>query len=302
MSISKRQANLMLFVVAILWGSSYVFAKLTVEAGMHSGLINACRGTMCVAAGSLIFFKEIRQMTWTDFRLGLVIGTINFLGYYLQTDALRYTTPAKNAFLTTMYIVVAPFLLWLFWHERPQRKAYFSIALSIIGMAILTNVFSGSFHLQYGDFLTLVSTFFWAGQIIFFAKYAPAASSPWVLIFMIGICQGTMGWITTFFFERPTLIHVHWLQALVPLAILAIGITFLAQGMQITGQAYTDATTAGLILMLESFFGSVMSVIMGYDPLTPQLVIGGIILLFANAIMEVDLRSLPFLSQQHHSS
>lgn len=45
-----------------------------------------------------------------------------------------------------------------------------------------------------------------------------------------------------------------------------------------------------------------MSVIMGYDPLTPQLVIGGIILLVANAIMEVDLRSLPFLSQQHHSS
>lgn len=134
----------MLFIVAILWGSSYVFAKLTVEAGMHSGLINACRGTMCVLAGGLIFFKKIRHMTWVDFRLGLVIGTINFLGYYLQTDA----------------------------------------------------------------------------------------------------------------------------------------------------------TTAGLILMLESFFASVMSVIMGYDPLTPQLVIGGVILLVANAIMEVDLRSLVVLKRK----
>ena len=66
----------MLFIVAILWGSSYVFAKLTVEAGMHSGLINACRGTMCALAGGLIFFKKIRHMTWVDFRLGLVIGTI----------------------------------------------------------------------------------------------------------------------------------------------------------------------------------------------------------------------------------
>lgn len=298
MSINKRQANLMLFIVAILWGSSYVFAKLTVEAGMHSGLINACRGTMCALAGGLIFFKKIRHMTWVDFRLGLVIGTINFLGYYLQTDALRYTTPAKNAFLTTMYIVVAPFLLWLFWRERPQRKAYFSISLSILGMAILTNVFAGHFHLQYGDFLTLVSTFFWAGQIIFFAKYAPHASSPWVIIFMIGLCQGTFGWITTFLFERPSLGSVHWVQALIPLAILTIGITFLAQGMQITGQAHTDATTAGLILMLESFFASVMSVIMGYDPLTPQLVIGGVILLVANAIMEVDLRSLVVLKRK----
>lgn len=115
---------------------------------------------------------------------------------------------------------------------------------------------------------------------------------------MIGLCQGTFGWITTFLFERPTLGNVHWLQALVPLAILAIGITFLAQGLQITGQAHTDATTAGLILMLESFFGSVMSVLMGYDPLTPQLVIGGIILLIANAIMEVDLRSLVVLKRK----
>ena len=299
MSISKRQADLMLFIVAILWGSSYVFAKLTVEAGMHSGLINACRGTMCVAAGSLIFFKKLRHMTWVDVRLGLVIGTINFLGYYLQTYALRYTTPAKNAFLTTLYIVVAPLLLWLFWHERPQRKAYLSIFLSIIGMAVITNVLGSNLHLQFGDVLTLISTFFWAAQIIFFAKYAPHASSPWVLIFMIGICQGTFGWLTTFFFERPTLAHVHWVQALIPLAILAIGVTFLAQGMQITGQAYTDATTAGLILMLESFFASVMSVIMGYDPLTPQLVIGGFILLLANAIMQVDLRNLPFLKRRH---
>lgn len=115
---------------------------------------------------------------------------------------------------------------------------------------------------------------------------------------MIGLCQGTFGWITTYFFERPSLGSVHWVQALIPLAILAIGITFLAQGMQITGQAHTDATTAGLILMLESFFASVMSVIMGYDPLTPQLVIGGVILLVANAIMEVDLRSLVVLKRK----
>jgi hypothetical protein len=41
-----------------------------------------------------------------------------------------------------------------------------------------------------------------------------------------------------------------------------------------------------------------MSVIMGYDPLTPQLVIGGVILLVANAIMEVDLRSLVVLKRK----
>ena len=289
----------MLLLVAILWGSSYVFAKLTIQAGMHSGVINACRGTMCVIAGYIIFHKQINQMTWLDFKLGLLMGTINFLGYFLQTDALRYTTPAKNAFLTTLYVAIAPLILWLFWHERPQRKTYFAVALAIIGMAVITNVANTGLQLNFGDFLTVVSAIFWALQLIFFGKYAPTVSSPWVVIFMIGLCQGTFGWITTGLFERTNLTQIHWVQALIPLAILAIVVTFLAQGMQITAQQYTDATSAGLLLMLESFFASTMSVIMGYDPLTPQLIWGGLILLLANAIMQVNFQDVPFLRKQH---
>ena len=289
----------MLLLVAILWGSSYVFAKLTIQAGMHSGVINACRGTMCVIAGYLIFHKQINKMTWLDFKLGVLMGTINFLGYFLQTDALRYTTPAKNAFLTTLYVAIAPLILWLFWHERPQRKTYFAVALAIIGMAVITNVANTGLQLNFGDFLTVVSAIFWALQLIVFGKYAPKVSSPWVVIFMIGLCQGTFGWITTGLFERTNLTQIHWVQALIPLAILAIVVTFLAQGMQITAQQYTDATSAGLLLMLESFFASTMSVIMGYDPLTPQLILGGLILLLANAIMQVNFQDVPFLRKQH---
>ena len=289
----------MLLLVAILWGSSYVFAKLTIQAGMHSGVINACRGTMCVIAGYLIFHKQINKMTWLDFKLGVLMGTINFLGYFLQTEALRYTTPAKNAFLTTLYVAIAPLILWLFWHERPQRKTYFAVALAIIGMAVITNVANTGLQLNFGDFLTVVSAIFWALQLIFFGKYGPKVSSPWVVIFMIGLCQGTFGWITTGLFERTNLTQIHWVQALIPLAILAIVVTFLAQGMQITAQQYTDATSAGLLLMLESFFASTMSVIMGYDPLTPQLILGGLILLLANAIMQVNFQDVPFLRKQH---
>lgn len=289
----------MLLLVAILWGSSYVFAKLTIQAGMHSGVINACRGTMCVIAGYIIFYKQINKMTWLDFKLGVLMGTINFLGYFLQTDALRYTTPAKNAFLTTLYVAIAPLILWLFWHERPQRKTYFAVALAIIGMAVITNVANTELQLNFGDFLTVVSAIFWALQLIFFGKYAPKVSSPWVVIFMIGLYQGTFGWITTGLFERTNLTQIHWVQALIPLAILAIVVTFLAQGMQITAQQYTDATSAGLLLMLESFFASTMSVIMGYDPLTPQLIWGGLILLLANAIMQINFQDVPFLRKQH---
>ena len=38
---------------------------------------------------------------------------------------------------------------------------------------------------------------------------------------------------------------------------------------------------------------------MGYDPLTPQLILGGLILLLANAIMQVNFQDVPFLRKQH---
>ena len=236
-------------------------------------------------------------MTRFDFKAGLLMGITNFIAYYLQTDGLRFTTPAKNAFITTMYVALSPLLLWIFWHERPRRKTYFVIPLALIGMGILTNVTASGLALNYGDLLTLISSIFWALQLIFFGKIASKASSPWIIIFMIGLIQGIAGWCVSFTTETQTFAHIHWIQALIPVALLAILVTFVAQGLQITAQKYTDATSAGLLLMLESFFASVLSVILGYDSLTHSLIIGGAILLLANAIMQTDLYRLPFLKR-----
>ena len=295
--MSKRKANLLLLTVAILWGASYIFVRMAINAGMQSGMINAVRGSMCVVGCLIVFNKSIRQMTRFDFKAGLLMGITNFIAYYLQTDGLRFTTPAKNAFITTMYVALSPLLLWIFWHERPRRKTYFVIPLALIGMGILTNVTASGLALNYGDLLTLISSIFWALQLIFFGKIASKASSPWIIIFMIGLIQGIAGWCVSFTTETQTFAHIHWIQALIPVALLAILVTFVAQGLQITAQKYTDATSAGLLLMLESFFASVLSVILGYDSLTHSLIIGGAILLLTNAIMQTDLHRLPFLKR-----
>ena len=295
--MSKRKANLLLLTVAILWGASYIFVRMAINAGMQSGMINAVRGSMCVVGCIIVFNKSIRQMTRFDFKAGLLMGITNFIAYYLQTDGLRFTTPAKNTFITTMYVALSPLLLWIFWHERPRRKTYFVIPLALIGMGVLTNVTASGLALNYGDLLTLISSIFWALQLIFFGKIASKASSPWVIIFMIGLIQGIAGWCVSFTTETQTFAHIHWLQALIPVALLAILVTFVAQGLQITAQKYTDATSAGLLLMLESFFASVLSVILGYDSLTHSLIIGGAILLLANAIMQTDLHRLSFLKR-----
>lgn len=295
MKITKGRANLMLLAVAILWGSSYVFAKEVVNSGMHSGLINGMRGLLGASAAAIVFNHSIRQTTKNDLKIGITLGLINFCGYYLQTMALQYTTPAKNAFLTTMYVVISPVIMWLVWHEHLQRKDGIAIACAVIGMAILSGISPSHLSLQYGDFLTIISAIFWALQIIFFARLGYKASSPWAIIFTISGTQGVCGWIAALINERTTFAHIDWWTALPPLVAIAIVVTFMAQGLQLTAQHYTSPTAAGLILMLESFFGSALSVVLGFDPLTHRLIIGGAIMILANVIMQIDLRHIPFL-------
>ncbi|MBB1085876.1 DMT family transporter [Limosilactobacillus fastidiosus] len=291
MKFSKSTANLLLVFVTVLWGSTYIFNKMVVNARMQSGTINAVRGAMCVIGGIILFHRQLRQANRFDIKIGLIVGVVNFCGYYLRTLGLRYTTPAKSSFITVTYVILTPLVLWLFWHERPKFKIIFAIPLSLTGMAILTGITTSNWHLQPGDLITFLSAFFWAFQIIIFGKYASRASSPWIIITLIGAVQVICGTPLALTMERSSLAHVNWLQALLPLLIVAVVITFAARGIQIRAQKYTDATSASLILMSESFFATVISVLLGYDQLSPRLVLGGILIIMANVIMQLDFQN-----------
>ena len=288
MKLSRRGANLTLLLVTAMWGSSYLFNKMVVQAGMHPATINAIRGVMCLLTGIILFHRQLRQMTKRNWQVGLIVGAVNFSGFFLRTAGLQTTTPAKSAFLTVTYVVFTPLVLWLFWHERPRWQIWVAVPLSLLGMAILTGVANNHLHLLSGDWLTILSAVCWAFQIIIFAKYASRASSPWVIITLIGLVQVILGTPMALAFERDSFADIHWFAALWPLAIVAIVITFIARSLQLVAQKYTDATTASLILMTESFFATVLSVLFGFERLTPALVIGGILILLANFIIQFN--------------
>lgn len=43
----------------------------------------------------------------------MILGGLLFLAQPLQIIALRYTTPSKQAFLVTTYVIIVPFISWL---------------------------------------------------------------------------------------------------------------------------------------------------------------------------------------------
>lgn len=289
MRVTKTRANLMLLLAAIIWGAGYIFSKMATNAHMQAGLINAIRGFVYAVLAFIFFHKAIFKMTGVDFRIGLTAGFINFLGYQFQTWGLKSTTPSNNAFLTAIYVVMIPFIVWVLFHRRPELKSYVAILIAMVGMMFLTNVLQHGFTLHIGDLLTIISAFFYALQIVYFSMRT-TSTNPLSLSFMLGLTQGTFGLIWSLLFEHATYGVINWQAGLWPVIVLGILSSFGAQTLQIVGQRYTDPIPAGVILMTESMFGSIFSVVLGFEPFTSNLLIGGSLIVVALLIMQLNFK------------
>lgn len=291
MKLTKTQANLLLLLVAIIWGSGYLFSKLATDAEIAPSMIGVCRGLIYALLAFLFFHRSILTMKKKDFRIGLIAGFINFLSYQIQTLGIKYTTPANSAFLTATYIVFIPFILWLIFHQRPERKSYLAILLCIIGMILLTNILQNGLAIHLGDWLTLLSAALFAIQIVYFS-IAIKETNPWVITFMLAVCQVVFGLVWALFFDLHSFGAADWQAGVIPLLFLGVVSSFGAQTMQLIGQKYTDPTLAGIIMMTEAMFGSVFSVLFGFESFSASLVEGGVLIIAAVLLMQLDVRKL----------
>jgi drug/metabolite transporter (DMT)-like permease len=293
MMLANRErlvGNSLLWFVAAIWGGSYVLMKMVTNAKMPAGMINGWRGLVAAGFIALLFPKKLRHMNSHSVKVGLIGGVITYVAFQFGTIGLYYTTPANNAFLTATYVAMVPFLAWLN-HQRPRKQDFSSVVIAIIGMVILTNLARTGFVLRLGDLLVLVSAFFYALQIVYYASAATMVS-PWVMVFWVSLVQGLGGVVYSLLFERQAWPRIEWQTALPPLLAVALLVTLMTQLLQIYAQRLTNATAAGMIMMTESLFSSLFSVLLGFDHLTWSLVIGGGLLLLANLISQFDFSRL----------
>ncbi|MBQ7373216.1 MAG: DMT family transporter, partial [Clostridia bacterium] len=139
--ISKATlGKLLLVLVTIVWGSSFVVLKDTLSTlgnGHFTFFILASRFIISSVALIAICWKKFITIKKSAFIKGLILGFILFGAYSVQTIGLRYTSASKNAFLTSVYVVLVPFLSWLFLKKKPTLKNYVATALCFVGIAFV---------------------------------------------------------------------------------------------------------------------------------------------------------------------
>ncbi|MDI3481718.1 MAG: hypothetical protein PWQ97_1373 [Tepidanaerobacteraceae bacterium] len=257
-----------LLLVTMVWGLNFVVMKnalLKITPYMYLGI----RFTLASLLLALIFKRQLKKLTKEELKGGLVIGLCLFGGFVAQTVGLLYTTPAKSGFITSVYVVLVPFLALFLTGQFPGWFQVIGAAITFIGLGVTS--INRDLSINFGDALTLVCALFFALQIIYTEKYVKKDNPINIAILQTGVtgilslCMGIA--IEPF----PVGIDYQIWAAILYAVIFCTAGAFTIQNI---AQKYTNSTHAAVILGMESVFAGLFSFIFWEETITLKTLLG----------------------------
>jgi drug/metabolite transporter (DMT)-like permease len=128
-------AVIVLFLVAGAWGASFTIVKSVLTRIPPEPFI-VLRFTI---AGIVLLAVALtsRKLPRSALRPGLILGSLVFSGYWLQTRGLMSISPSRSAFLTGLYVVMVPFCDRLLYAKRIAARAWIGCVLAAGGTTLL---------------------------------------------------------------------------------------------------------------------------------------------------------------------
>ena len=310
------RAVLMLVLANAFWGLSFplikalAFEQQQVLPGSSSWFVTACllapRFVLAAAILLLLQRGSLREIKAPEIRQGVSLALFAVLGMVFQNDGLQYTSVSTSAFLTQIYAILIPVWLALRSRRVPPAVVWVSCALVLAGVAVLARFNWQEFHLGRGEFETLVSSFFFMGQILLLDRPEFLANRPVPMTLVMFTVEAVvsllfLGLTAPKWAEVPMLFaSMPWLGFTVALTLFC---TVGAFTIMNTWQPRITATEAGLVYCLEPLFASGMALFLpnifsrwaGFaypnETLTTNLLIGGGLITAANVL--IQLKPLP---------
>ena len=278
--------RLALLTAAVIWGSSFIVMKDTVDHIPVFQLL-AIRFTLAGLLLALLFRKRLMTSGKQLLSHGAVCGVLLLSAYATQTFGLMTTTPGTNAFLTAVYCVMVPFMAWGFHRKRPTSYNWVAAVLCIAGIGLIS--LSGDLSIGLGEGLTLLSGVFYALHIMALSHFGER-DDPVALTIVQFVVVALLSWAATLLTERGAAFPAPavWPQLLY-LTVFATAATLVLQSV---GQSLTPPSQSAILLSLESVFGVLFSVMLGKESLTLQLGCGFALIFVSVIISETQLAFL----------
>lgn len=274
-------ADLALFMVALVWGLGFVAMKDGLES-FSTLWLTAVRFLLAFAIMLVLFWKKLKHVNMEEIKAGMIIGIFLFLGFVTQTMALNYTTVGKVAFLTTIYVVLVPFILWGLYKKNPGITAFAASLICFAGMGFLS--LDSGLSMGRGEILTISCAVFFAFHLISIGHFVKKTDPVVIAAIQIGVV-GILSLAGALIFET-------WPETVTTSSVLSVVFssvfcTVLAFIIQTAAQKFTPSTHTAIILSLESVFGAIFGIMLMGDPITMRISCGFLLILTSVLITEL---------------
>ncbi|MEN9462098.1 MAG: hypothetical protein RLZZ355_28, partial [Pseudomonadota bacterium] len=100
---------LALLFVTLIWGATFPVLKIATAqlSGVETTALRFCIAAVCM----LPFTLRLPRHTWRD---GALMGGLVLVSYVLQAYGLEFISSNRSAFLTSLNVLMVPFLAVLF--------------------------------------------------------------------------------------------------------------------------------------------------------------------------------------------
>lgn len=282
-------ADLILFLIAVSWGYTFVLTKDLVDEITPLYFIGS---RFLIAAVLLLLFtwRSLRQLTKDDLRSGILAGLALGAAFNLQIFGIQLTTPGKAGLFTGTAVIWIPFFYFI-WNRKPLRMdTVISAFIVFAGLVLFSwkNAFE-FIRLNAGDLLALGGAVFFAVHVMMVEHYhrnrksaLPQSVFVMLQLFVVGV--------VTLIFAVPL---EPFPSALSSYGWFAYGFdllfgTLLAYMGQIYAQKYTHPAHVGIILTFESFFAYLFSWWLWGEILTQHMWIGIFMFILGLVVAEVS--------------
>jgi drug/metabolite transporter (DMT)-like permease len=284
--VYNRGAIIMLWVTSAIWGFAFVAQRAGMEF-IGPFTFNGIRFLLgSVSLLPIIFWIKYKQAGPTIkqkniLKGGLLAGLVLFIGASLQQAGMVYTTAGKAGFITGFYVILVP-LIGIFIGQHITKLLWMGALIALAGLYLLT--INGPFVLQKGDFLILLSAFFWAIHVQLINKLVDTHAALPLSAFQFAIC-GILSLATASVFETITANTL--LQAIWPLlygGFMSVGIAYT---MQVVAQQHVHPAYASIILSFETVFAVIGGWILLNEVLSLRNILGCLLMLAGIVIVQI---------------
>ena len=272
------KSNGLLLLTAAIWGFAFVAQRV----GMNyvgPFTFNAVRfalGSLSLLPFLVISERNRRRSEIPAKTLILgcgITGWVLFMGASLQQMGIIHTTAGKAGFITGLYVVMVP-IFGLVLKQHTDFGTWVGAGLAAVGLYFLS--MTEQFTIQHGDFLVLLSAFFWSMHVLIIGWLSPRINPIKIAFIQFVICS-ILSFMVALVTEVIDLSGIY--QAAIPIiysGALSVGIAYT---LQVVAQKTAHPASAAIILSLETVFAATGGWLLLNEILSPREISGCMLML-----------------------